>query len=149
MYKRLSVALLCTALLSLLTSCGSTSPVHSIPASGSAPVTLTMTDNPPSGVSVLFFQVSLTSATLTPATGMASTSPVSLIENPVEIDVTQLQALSAFLANESVPAGSYSGLSLTFANPQLVILNASDTSLGSSCAAGSSAPLCPPSTPQP
>src|SRR5579863_3045772 len=143
MYKRISIALLCASLLSVLPGCGSTSPVHSIPASGSAPVTLTMTDDPPSGVSVLFFQVSLTSATLTPAAGMASTSPVSLIENPIEIDVTQLQALSAFLANTSVPGGTYSSLSLTFANPQLVILNASDTSLGSTCAVGTVCTLTP------
>ena len=90
-----------------------------------------MTDDPTSGVSVLFFQVSLTSATLTPAAGSGSTSLVSLVENPIQIDVTQLQALSAFLANENVPAGTYSSLSLTFANPQLVIFNSSDASLGS------------------
>ncbi|MGB0064839.1 MAG: DUF4382 domain-containing protein [Terracidiphilus sp.] len=143
MCKRLSIALLCSALLSVLASCGSDSPVHSIPATGSAPVTLTMTDDPPAGVSVLFFQVSLTSATLTPAAGMASTAPVSLIENPVQVDVTQLQALSALLANESVPGGNYSSLNLTFADPQLVILNTSDTSLGSACAVGSVCTLTP------
>ena len=92
MHKRLSFALLSSALLSLLVSCTS-APVHYTPANGSAPVTVTMTDDPPSGVSVLFFQVSLTSATLTPATGSTSTSSVSLIENPIQIDVTQLQAL--------------------------------------------------------
>ncbi len=143
MYKRLSVAFLCSALLSLPVSCGSGSPIHSMPANGSAPVTLTMTDDPPSGVSVLFFQVSLTSATLTPAAGSGSTSLVSLVENPIQIDVTQLQALSAFLANENVPAGTYSSLSLTFANPQLVIFNSSDASLGSSCAVGSICTLTP------
>ncbi len=114
-----------------------------MPANGSAPVTLTMTDDPPSGVSVLFFQVSLTSATLTPAAGIGSTSSVSLVENPIQIDVTQIQALSAFLANENVPAGTYSSLSLTFANPQLVIFNSSDASLGSSCAVGSICTLTP------
>ncbi len=142
MHKRLSIALLCFALLSMLVSCGTVpAPVNSIPADGSAPVTLTMTDDPPSGVSVLFFQVSLTGATLSPANGAGST--VSLVENPIPIDVTQLQALSAFLANENVPAGTYNSLSLTFANPQIVIFNASNTSLGSSCAVGSVCTLAP------
>jgi hypothetical protein len=143
-HKRLSLALLCSALLSVLVSCGTSSTsVHSIPANGSAPVTMTITDDPPSGVSVLFFQVSLTGATLSPAASTGSTSTVSLIENPVQINVTQLQALSAFLANENVPAGTYSSLSLTFANPQLVIFNSSDTALGSSCAVGSICTLTP------
>ena len=144
MHKRLSLALLCSALLSVLVSCGTSSTsVHSIPANGSAPVTMTITDDPPSGVSVLFFQVSLTGATLSPVASTGSTSTVSLIENPVQINVTQLQALSAFLANENVPAGTYSSLSLTFANPQLVIFNSSDTALGSSCAVGSICTLTP------
>ena len=105
-----------------------------------------MTDDPPSGVSVLFFQVSLTSATLTPAAGSGSTSLVSLVENPIQIDVTQLQALSAFLANENVPAGTYSSLSLTFANPQLVILNSSDALWAAPARWAPSAPSRPPST---
>jgi hypothetical protein len=100
-----------------------------------------MTDDPPAGVSVLFFQVSLTNATLTPTTG----SPVSLLSNntPIQIDVTQLQALSAFLNTANVTAGTYSGLSLTFANPLLVVYNQSDASLGSSCAVGSVCQLTP------
>jgi hypothetical protein len=100
-----------------------------------------MTDDPPAGVSVLFFQVSLTAATLTPTTG----SPVSLLSDntPIQIDVTQLQALSAFLNSVNVPSGTYTGLNLTFSNPQLVIFNQSDTSLGSSCAVGSVCQLTP------
>jgi len=71
-----------------------------------APVSISMTDDPPAGVSVLFFRVSLTNASLTPAS--SSTSPVSLLpyNTPVQIDVTQLQALSAFLSTASVPAGN-------------------------------------------
>jgi hypothetical protein len=98
-----------------------------------------MTDDPPSGVSVLFFQVSLTSASLASASG----SSVSLVTSPVQVDVTQLQALSAFLSTANVPTGTYDSLSLTFANPQLVILNTSDTALGSTCAVGSVCQLTP------
>ena len=108
-----------------------------------SPVSITMTDDPPAGVSVLFFQVSLTAATLTPSSSTGSA--VSLLPNstPIEIDVTQLQALSAFLSTANVPPGSYNALNLTFASPQLVIYNLSDTSLGSTCAVGSVCQLTP------
>jgi hypothetical protein len=42
-----------------------------------------------------------------------------------------------------VPAGTYNSLSLTFANPQLVIINHSDSALSSSCAVGSICTLTP------
>lgn len=129
-------------LIALTVGCGSNmTNSTATPSAGSVPVSLTMTDDPPDGVSVLFFQVSLTDATLTPATG----SPVSLLSNntPIQIDVTQLQALSAFLSTANVTAGTYNSMSLTFANPQLVIFNQSDTSLGSTCAVGAVCQLTP------
>ncbi len=127
------------ALSSLLVSCGSTA-TNSVLNQGPSPevpVTLTMTDDPPSGVAVLFFQVNLTAASLQPATGTGPSISLLNGNTPIQIDVTQLQALAAFLGTANVPAGNYGSLSLTFANPQLVILNQSDTSLGSSCAVGS------------
>lgn len=111
------------------------------PSGATAPVSISMTDDPPAGVSVLFFQVSLTGATLTSASGTS----VSLLDNntPIQIDVSQLKALTAFLNNANVAAGTYTGLSLTFANPKLVVYNTSDTALGSSCAVGSICQLAP------
>ena len=130
------------AMTALLAGCSS-SVVSSTatPAAGTVPVSMTMTDDPPAGVSVLFFQVSLTDATLTSSTG----TTVSLLSNttPIQIDVTQLQALSAFLNTANVAGGTYKSLSLTFASPQLVIFNQSDASLGSSCAVGSVCQLTP------
>ncbi len=101
-------------------------------AEAAVPVSLSMTDEPPNGVTVLFFQISVTAANLTPASGSGT---VSLLSNdaPIEVDVTQLQALSAFLSTANVPAGTYSSLALTFANPQLVIFNSSDQSMASTC----------------
>ena len=133
-----------TAAAAWLSGCNAvtsgTSVIQTPPAS-SVPVSITMTDDPPAGVSVLFFQVSLTAASLQPASG----SPVSLLANntPIQIDVTQLQALSAFLSTANVSPGSYSSLSLTFANPVLVIFNSSDTSIASTCAVGSVCQLTP------
>ncbi|MGA2340718.1 MAG: DUF4382 domain-containing protein [Terracidiphilus sp.] len=127
----------------LLTGCSSSNKtgICACPAPLSGAVSLSMTDDPPAGVSVLFFQVSLTNATLAPTTG----SPVSLLSNntPIQIDVTQLQGVSAFLNTTGVTAGTYNSLSLTFANPQLVIYNQSDASLGSSCAVGAICTLTP------
>jgi len=130
--------------LALVAGCGNTTYPKIVSSSTSGvPVSLTMTDDPPSGVQVLFFQVSLTAASLTPSTSGAS--PVSLLSNntPIQVDVTQLQALSAFLSTANVTAGTYDSLSLTFANPELVIFNAADTSLGSNCAVGSICQLTP------
>jgi Domain of unknown function (DUF4382) len=138
-----SVFFVPVALFALLTGCGTTSnPTTASGSGGSVPVSLSMTDDPPAGVSVLFFQVSLTAATITPASGTA----VSLLNNntPIQIDVTQLQALSAFLSTADLTAGTtYNSLSLTFANPELVIFNQSDTSLASTCAVGSVCQLTP------
>lgn len=122
----------------------SSGPTTSPSATGnsSVPVSLSMTDDPPNGVTVLFFQISLTSAYLTPASG---SSNVSLLPNntPIQVDVTQLQALSAFLSTANVAAGSYNSLTLTFASPQLVIFNASDQSIASTCAVGSVCQITP------
>jgi hypothetical protein len=135
---------LTVVVFTLLTGCSGVSNLSNLtppPSADSAPVTLSMTDDPPNGVQVLFFQVSLTAASLTPMSG----SPVSLLSNntPIQVDVTQLQALSAFLSTANVSAGTYNSLSLTFSNPELVIFNQSDASLGSSCAVGSVCQLTP------
>jgi hypothetical protein len=146
MKKAFSLLFVSAIFFSLLTGCNSSSITSTSGGSGggnqtatTVPVSLTMTDDPPSGVSVLFFQVSLTAASLTPASGSA----VSLVTTPIQVDVTQLQALSAFLGTANVPVGTYNSLSLTFANPQLVILNTSDQSIASTCAIGSVCQLTP------
>ncbi len=143
MMRRTLPFLFVTAMITgLLAGCSSNMVNSTVtPQAGTVPVSLTMTDDPPAGVSVLFFQVSLTDASLTPTTG----SPVSLLSNntPIQIDVTQLQALSAFLSTANVPAGPYKNLSLTFASPQLVIFNQSDSSIASTCAVGSVCQLTP------
>jgi Domain of unknown function (DUF4382) len=127
----------------MLVSCGGGNSTPTTPVGGPVPgypVSLTMMDDPPAGVNVLFFQVTLTSATLTQ---QSNGGPVALISMPIQIDVTQLQALSAFLNTVNSGAGVYTGLNLTFANPQLVIFNASDAGLGSGCAVGSICQLTP------
>lgn len=130
----------------LLAGCGGGSSMSSQPVNSTSQVSLSITDDPPSGVTVLFFQIDLNAASLTPASGSGTgTGPVSLLSNntPIEIDVTELQAVSAFLSAANVPAGNYSSLTLTFANPQLVIFNASNTSIASTCAVGNVCQITP------
>jgi len=131
-------------LLLYLIGCSSTPVTNSSPTSNSstAPVSLSITDDPPSGVTVLFFQISLTAANLTPASGSGT---VSLLNNntPIQIDVTQLQAISDFLSTANIAAGTYNSLALTFANPQLVIFNESDQAIASTCSVGTVCQVTP------
>ncbi len=140
----------------LLPGCGSNSTsigtcTGACPASPQGTVYMTVTDDPPVGVTVLSFQVTLANATLMPSSGPPVVSLLNNIDmatdpTPPQIDVTQLQALSTFLSSAQVAQGTYTNLSLTFTNPQLVIYNQSDSALGSSCAVGSVCELEPDSS---
>src|ERR1019366_3363740 len=73
---------------------------------------------------------------------------VSLLSttNPIPVNVTQLQTDSAFLGSANAPVGTYTSLSLTFANPQLTIFNGSTAAIGS-CAINTVCQLTPATTP--
>ena len=131
-------------ILLFLVGCSSTAVRNSsVNNDSGVPVSLSITDDPPNGVTVLFFQINLTAAYLTPASGSGN---VSLLSNntPIQVDVTQLQALSAFLSTANVPSGPYNSLTLTFASPQLVIFNASDQAIASTCPINTVCQLTPP-----
>ncbi len=85
--------------------------------SGNSSVVLAVTDTPPSNVSILSAEVTLTGATLTPGN-------VSIFSGSTTIELTKLQTDVAYLATAAnVPAGAYTGVILTFANPMLTIEN--------------------------
>jgi hypothetical protein len=86
-------------------------------------VSLSIRDNAPAGVSVLSFEIAVTGASLQPSD--VSKSPVSLVSSPIEVELTQLETEKALLNAVNAPEGSYSSISLTFANPELTILNQS------------------------
>ena len=111
--------------------------------SGNVPVSMMVTDTPPDGVTVLFFQLSITAASLATSSGSVSLLNTT---NPIPINVTQLQTDAAFLGSANVPAGTYSSLSVTFANPQLTIFNDSGAAIGS-CANDTVCQLTPMTTP--
>lgn len=89
-------------------------------------------DAPPAGTTVLKFEITVTAAELCPQVsgGQCQGSPqVQLLTDPVEIDFSQIELESAFLALLSAPVGTYQGVQLTFANPELKLLQADGTIL--------------------
>jgi hypothetical protein len=150
--RRATQFLLIAVTFLFMSGCGSqpqTPVANNPPVTTSGEVSLTVTDTPPAGVTVLFFQLGITGATLTSSTG----GSVSLLpgSTTIPVNVSQLQTDSAFLGSASVPEGTYTGMSLTFAtNPQLTIFNGSGATIGSgasACANNTVCNLTPTTTP--
>src|SRR3989441_172274 len=109
--------------LALVAGCGGSSS-SSLPGGGggatTAPFSLTMRDDPPAGVDMISFEVNVIGATLGP------NGPDLLAgKGPIEIEVKRLEVETAFLSTANVPvnSGSFSSLSLIFANPELTFQN--------------------------
>ena len=93
--------------------------------------TLSITDTPPNGVAVLFFEALITGASLQPSD--ASKPAVSVLANPVEVEFGHLQTDTAFLSLANIPPDTYNSLTLTFGSATLTIVNHSGAAI-SSCA---------------
>ena len=104
------------------------------------PMSLTIGDTPPNGVAVLFFEASITGASLLPTD--TSKSAVSVMSTPVEVEFGHLQTDTAFLSLANVPPDIYQSLTLTFGNAMMTILNHSGAAIGS-CANDSVCELTP------
>jgi hypothetical protein len=101
------------------------------PTAQSGQVSVSVTDAPPAGVTVFSFEVSVTGAMLEPGN-------VDLLagKGPIRIEVKELETDTRFLSTVSVPSGNYTGLNLTFANPELTFRNDTGSALAG-CAIGS------------
>ena len=121
------LSLLCACVL-VIYSCGGS--MNNPLRPGASMLSVTITDTPPTGVTVLSFEVSVTGATLNPG-------GVDLLagRGPVRIEVEQLETESAFLSTASVAPGTYTSLNLTFANPELTFKNGTAMTLAG-CAPG-------------
>jgi len=131
----ISAAILCAA----LASCGGTNQFGSQPQNnGNSSVVIAMTDSPPSTVSVLSAEVTLTGATLAPGN-------VTLFSGSTTVELTRLQTDIGYLATAtSIPAGNFTSVTLTFANPSLTIENDTASAIGT-CLVGSVCTLTPTS----
>jgi len=131
----MSALIFCAALF----GCGASVPIGSMPqGNGNSSVVLAMTDTPPSNVSILSAEVTLTGATLMPGN-------VSLLSASTTVELTRLQTDIAYLATATnIPSGTFTSVVLTFANPSLTIENDTTSAIGG-CAV---AAICtiPPTT---
>jgi hypothetical protein len=103
-------------------------------------MTLTIGDTPPSGVAVLFFEASITAASLQPSD--TKKSAVSVMTTPVEVEFGHLQTDTAFLSLGNVAPDTYQSITLTFANAMMTIANHSGAAIGS-CANNSVCQVTP------
>lgn len=128
------VQVLGMATLLLISGCagGTTNQSTSTSQTANATVNFVVTDTPPAGVAVLSFQVQITGAVLQPGN-------VSLLPRPVTVDLAQLVSDTGFLASTVIDSGTYTSLTISYANPQVTILNTSSAPIvvaGQTCAAG-------------
>jgi hypothetical protein len=85
---------------------------------------------PPTGVSLLSFEATLSGAQLEPGN-------VQILSAPLAIELTRLQAANSLVAATNVPQGTYTGVALTFANPTVTFENNGASSIvigGVTCA---------------
>jgi hypothetical protein len=137
----ISVLIFCAA----LAGCGGNNQFGSQTGNnGNSSVVLAMTDTPPSLVSILSAHVTLTGVTLTGAT--LPPGNVSLFSGSTTVELTRLQTDIAYIATAAnIPAGNYTGVTLTFANPSLTIENDTGSKIGT-CAASSICTMAPTTT---
>ena len=135
-----TVTLTATSVNDTSKSSTATITVTAAAAAGAAAVSVTMTDTPSAGVMLLSFEVSVTGAMLNPGS-------VDLLggKGPTQIEVKQLETESALLSTATVPAGTFTSLTLTFANPELTFKNDTGAALAG-CAAGAVCEIKPTGT---
>jgi hypothetical protein len=128
------------ALLSsiILGACGVST--NTMKTNSGVPMSLTIGDTPPNGTAVLFFEASVTGASLVPSD--SSKPAVSVLSAPVEVEFGHLQTDTAFLNLANVPSDTYSGINLTFGSAELTIVNHSGAAIGS-CASNTVCQLTP------
>lgn len=114
--------------LALISGCGGSNSVgfDRDSASQFSPVSLSMTDAPPAGVTVLSFEVTLNSAVLNPGN-------VDLLagRGPIPIEVKHLETEIGFINTANAAAGTYTSIELTFVGPELTFRNGTGAAIGS------------------
>ena len=108
-------------IMATLAGCGggSSGGASPAPATTSGTVNVVLQDSPSSQLTVLSFEVQITGAVLQPGN-------VSLLPKPITVDLAQLVSDTAFLSSTIVGSSTYTSLDLTFANPQVTIVNNSN-----------------------
>lgn len=117
---------------------------HEVTGGNTVPVSLTVHDTAATNTSLLALSLTVTGATLQESG--ASGSTVSLLSSPVTLQLANLSTQNELLANITVPAGTYSGMTLTFSGASATIYNGSTSTItvgGQSCAAAATCTYTP------
>jgi Domain of unknown function (DUF5666) len=133
-----------TVALGALAGCGGggSSVINNPPPQvGTAQVSVSLHDMPPTGITMLSFQATITGISMQPGN-------VSMLSSPMTLEMSQLQALSAYMGTISVPVGTYTGMTVTLSNPRMTFLNNTGGTMGGmmgggSCAVGQICQLTP------
>ena len=64
---------------------------------------------------------------------------VSLLNSNMTLEISQLQAMSAYMGTISVPAGNYTGMTITLTNPRMTFLNGTGGTMGGMMGGGNCA----------
>jgi hypothetical protein len=133
------ITLWSTTLLAMaaLAGCGGSSGSSSGGSAATTPaqtatVNLVVQDTPSTNLTVLSFQIQITGAVLQPGN-------VALLPKPVTVDLAQLVSDTGLLSSAVVGSATYTSLTLTFANPQVTLVNNSGVSIVTptqTCASG-------------
>jgi len=98
MWRSISYALaLCGCVL--LAGCGGS--MNSPQTKSGVPMSLTIGDAPPGGVAVVFFEATISGASLQPSD--MSKSAVAVLTTPVEVEFSHLQTDTAFVSLTNIP----------------------------------------------
>ncbi len=130
--------------LSVVAGCGGgstgTSTVGTTPPSSTTALNLSLRDMPPAGTNILSFSATVTGAVMQPGN-------VSVLNAPMTVEMTQLQSMAAYLSTVNVPAGNYTGMTVTFSNPRMTFLNNSGAMMMNfNCPQGQICQITPPMT---
>jgi len=127
------------AVIFALTSCSGTKQVVCTQNCGSgSTLNLTLSDTPPTGVTVLSFTLPISGISLTPSTGSA----VSVYSGGT-FELTRLQPdTSGVTVNTSVPAGSYTAINVNVGTSSGVFINSSGSSITSSAGTCANGAVC-------
>lgn len=111
---------------------GASSVIAPPPPQGAAQVSISLHDMPPTGVTMLSFQATVTGISMQPGS-------VSLLNSPMTLEMSQLQAMSAYIGTISVPAGNYTGMTVVLTNPRMTFQNNTGGTIGGRMGGGSCA----------
>jgi len=130
--KVLEIFILAVAVVLAGCGGGASSVINPPPPQGSAQVSVSLHDMPPSGVTLLSFQATVTGISMQPGS-------VSLLNSPMSLEMSQLQAMSAYMGTISVPADTYTGMTITLTNPRMTFLNNTGGTIGGMMGGGTCA----------